>query len=120
MRSSMPWFLSFESAGGYSMSAFLIADVSPADMDAYRESGYLEHVPQIAARYGGAYRARGGQSKVLEGDWQPKRLVIIEFPSFEQLLAFYDCEDYQPYKKIRQTLTESHLVALAGLDRLPE
>ena len=42
------------------MSAFLIADVSPADMQAYRDSGYLEAVPKIAATYGGVYRARGG------------------------------------------------------------
>ena len=102
------------------MSAFLIADVSPSDMQAYRESGYLEAVPKVAARFGGTYRARGGNSRVLEGAWQPKRLVVIEFPSWEQLLAFYESEDYQPYKKIRQELTDSHIVALEGLDDLPQ
>ena len=102
------------------MSAFLIADVSPSDMQAYRESGYLEAVPKMAARFGGTYRARGGNSRVLEGDWQPKRLVVIEFPSWEQLLAFYESEEYQPYKKIRQELTKSHIVALEGLDDLPQ
>ena len=76
------------------MSAFLIADVSPADMQAYRDSGYLEAVPKIAAEYGGVYRARGGKAEVLEGEWQPKRLVVIEFPSWDRLQAFYHCEAY--------------------------
>ncbi len=102
------------------MSAFLVADVSPSDMQAYKESGYLEEVPKIAARYGGVYRARGGKTQILEGDWQPKRLVVIEFPGWDQLMAFYDCEEYQPYKTIRQRLTQSHIVALEGIDQLPE
>ena len=98
------------------MSAFLIADVSPTDMQAYRDSGYLEAAPKIAATYGGVYRARGGKSEVLEGDWQPKRLVVIEFPSWDQLQAFYHCETYAPYRGIRQSLTESRIVALEGIE----
>ena len=102
------------------MSAFLIADVSPADMQAYRESGYLEAVPKIAAEYGGVYRARGGKAEVLEGEWHPKRLVVIEFPSWDRLQAFYNCEAYAPYRDIRQRLTESHIVALEGTDATPK
>ena len=81
------------------MSAFLIADVNPRDMAAYRDSGYLEAVPEIAARFGGVYRARGGQLEKLEGDWQPQRLIVIEFPSWDQLQAFYQCAEYQPYRE---------------------
>ena len=98
------------------MSAFLIADVSPADMQAYRDSGYLDAVPKIAAEYGGVYRARGGKTDVLEGEWQPKRLVIIEFPNWDQLQAFYRCEAYAPFRDIRQQLTESHIIALDGIE----
>ena len=98
------------------MSAFLIADVNPRDMAAYRDSGYLEAVPEIAARFGGVYRARGGQLEKLEGDWQPQRLIVIEFPSWNQLQAFYQCAEYQPYREIRQRLAKSHIVALKGLD----
>ena len=98
------------------MSAFLIADVSPSDMQAYRDSGYLEAVPKIAAEYGGVYRARGGRTDVLEGEGQPRRLVVIEFPSGDRLQAFYHCEAYAPYRDIRQRLTESHIVALDGIE----
>ena len=97
------------------MAAFLLADVHVPDMDAYIKCGYFDEVPKIAARFGGVYRARGGAMEVLEGDWQPNRMVIIEFPDMESLKGFYDCEDYQPYKRSRLELTVSRLVALEGL-----
>jgi uncharacterized protein (DUF1330 family) len=97
------------------MSAFLLADVSVKDMHAYKDTGYIENVPKIAAKYGGVYRARGGEMEVLEGDWTPVRMVVIEFPDMEKLKAFYGCEEYQPYIKVRQELTESKIIALDGL-----
>ena len=97
------------------MAAFLIADVAVSDMQAYADSGYLEAVPKIAAQYGGTYRARGGAFDVLEGDWRPVRMVIIEFPDMDRLRQFYDSEDYRPYRDIRQRLTDSKIVALDGL-----
>ena len=49
------------------MAAFILADVDVSDMEKYRESGYLENTPKIAARFGGKYRARGGEMHRLEG-----------------------------------------------------
>ncbi len=97
------------------MSAFLIADVAVSDMQAYIDSGYIDTVPKIAARFGGAYRARGGDFEVLEGDWRPVRLVIIEFPDMDKLKRFYDSEEYLPFRNLRQELTDSKIVALDGL-----
>ena len=97
------------------MSAFLLADVAVADMQAYIDSGYIENVPKIAARHGGVYRARGGAMEVLEGDWHPVRLVIIEFPDMASLRRFFDCEEYAPYRELRRRMTESKIVALEGL-----
>lgn len=97
------------------MAAFLLADVSADDMAAYKASGYLEAAPKSAAKYGGVYRARGGAMEVLEGDWQPKRMVIIEFPSMDDLKAWYESEEYAPLKKIRQGVTISNIVAVDGV-----
>ncbi len=97
------------------MAAFLLADVAVADMQAYRDSGYIDTVPRIAAGFGGRYRARGGDMSVLEGDWSPRRMVIIEFPEMAALLDFYHSQDYAPWKAIRQRLTDSKLVAVDGL-----
>jgi len=101
------------------MPAYLLADVAPHDMDAYRASGYLEAVVRIAADYGGRYLARGGEIVCLEGDWQPRRMVIIEFPSMERLRAWYDCAEYAPWRELRKGLADSKLVAVDGLGAPP-
>ena len=67
------------------MAAYVVVDVEITDMEEYKSSGYIDNVPKIAAKYGGRYLARGGETKVHEGTWQPRRLVIIEFPSMEKL-----------------------------------
>ncbi len=101
------------------MAAYLLADVAPHDMDAYRGSGYLEAVVRLAADYGGRYLARGGDMQRLEGDWEPRRMVIIEFPSMADLRAWYDSDAYAPWREVRQGLADSRLVAVDGLEAPP-
>ena len=98
------------------MPAYVLADVLPDDVDAYRASGYLEAAVTTAKAHGGVYRARGGETTVLEGDWEPERMVIIEFPSMENLLAWYNSPEYQEWAPVRQSLApNSKLVALEGI-----
>ena len=97
------------------MAAYLMADVLPEDVEAYRASGYLEAAVATSTAYGGVYRARGGNTIVLEGDWEPERMVIIEFPSMDQLLAWYNSPEYQEWVAVRQRIVpNSKLVALEG------
>lgn len=98
------------------MTAFLIADAVPHDADAYRESGYLEAAKRTAARYGGRYRVRGGDITVLEGDFDVRRVVVIEFPTMEDLQAWYSDPEYQSWIPVRQRLSESRLLAIEGID----
>lgn len=98
------------------MAAYLMADVLPDDLEKYRASGYLEAAVRTASAHGGIYRARGGAITVLEGAWEPERMVIIEFPSMEDLLAWYHSDDYQPWVQVRQELApSSKLVAVEGV-----
>ena len=101
------------------MAAYLMADVVPDDMEAYRASGYLEAVPRIAARFGGRYLARGGELVQLEGDWQPRRMIIIAFPCMDDLKAWYASEEYAPWRELRRGMSDSRLVAVDGLDEPP-
>ena len=97
------------------MAAYVMADVLPDDIEAYRASGYLEAAVRTATAYGGVYKARGGEMTVLEGDWEPERMVIIEFPSMNELLAWYRSPEYQEWIPVRQRLAPgSKLVALEG------
>ncbi len=95
------------------MTAYLIADVEVLDKVAYEE--YRQKVPATIAAYGGRYIARGGATEVLEGDWVPKRCVLLEFPSMAQLKAWWDSPEYVPLRAIRQRATRSNLIATEGL-----
>lgn len=97
------------------MAAYVVVDMEVSDMEAYKSSGYLDNVPKIAAKFGGRYLARGGETKVHEGDWQPRRIVITEFPSMAKLEEFYNSEEYAPYLAIRKKLADSNLIAVEGL-----
>jgi uncharacterized protein (DUF1330 family) len=95
------------------MTAYLIADVEVLDSAAYEE--YRQKVPATIAAYDGRYLVRGGALAALEGDWSPKRCVILEFPSMAQLEAWYDSAAYVPLRAIRQRATKSKLVKVEGL-----
>lgn len=98
------------------MTAFLIADGEPHDADEFWESGYLEAAQRTAARYGGRYRVRGGDVTVLEGDFDLRRVAVIEFPTMDDLQAWYADPEYQSWIPVRQRLSESRLLAIEGVD----
>lgn len=95
------------------MTAYLIADVEVIDQTAYEQ--YRQQVPATIAAHGGRYLARGGATQVLEGSWSPKRCVIVEFPSMEQLEAWWSSPEYAPLRAIRERAARSNLVVTQGL-----
>ena len=94
------------------MAAYVIADIEITDPHAYEE--YRRRVPATIAQYGGRYVVRGGATEVLEGDWQPRRLVVIEFPSLAQARRWYDSEEYREPRAIRQRCSRGHAVLVEG------
>ena len=95
------------------MSAFLIVDTKINNADAYEE--YKKLAKPIAEKYGGSYRARGGEMDVRETDlWAPTRVVIIEFPDMDSARAFVDSEEYAPVKPMRRDNAECTLFILDG------
>jgi uncharacterized protein (DUF1330 family) len=96
------------------MAAYLIADIEITDPEGYQE--YRRLVAPTVAKFGGKFLARGGRSESLEGNWTPKRLVIIEFPSWEKLEAWYDSPEYEPALELRQRCAVSRLVMTEGVE----
>jgi uncharacterized protein (DUF1330 family) len=92
--------------------AYLIADINLHDLERYQD--YIENVPALIKRHGGRYQVRGGDVNVLEGDYCPSRLVVLEFPSRVAALAFYNDPDYEPYKRLRQSISDGALVLVEG------
>ena len=91
------------------MPALLIADIDVTDPDSYAQ--YRSANPEIVRKFGGRYLAVGAQAQVLEGDWAPRRTIIIEFPDMAALRAFYDSAEYAAIRGIRWKSADSRLVA---------
>lgn len=95
------------------MSAFIIVDTKVTNPEAYEE--YKKLAKPIAEKFGGNYRARGGELDILETDlWTPTRVVIVEFPDMDSARAFVDSEEYAPVKKLRHANAECTLFIVDG------
>jgi uncharacterized protein (DUF1330 family) len=90
------------------VAAYVIANVTVHDPEAYR--AYTAVTPKTIADHGGRFISRGGDVEVLEGDWRPSRLVIIEFPSIEAARAWYTSPEYEEAKELRLATSDSQLV----------
>jgi len=95
------------------MAAYLIADVDVTDAEVFKE--YIREVPATESRYGGRYLGRGGATRVLEGDWEPHRLVIVEFPDMDSLMGWYNSPEYNRLKAIRERSARTRIIALEGV-----
>lgn len=96
------------------MSAYIMVMVDVNDMEQYKK--YMALSPAIVAKYGGKFLTRGGRSEVLEGDADPRRKVLLEFPDYEAVLAFYNSAEYQAAKAVREGAATGSFIALEGLD----
>ena len=95
------------------MSAFVIFDVEIRDLARYQE--FMRAVKPALAAAGARYLARGGAHRVYEGDWQPRRLVILEFPSVSAWEEFYGGPIYEGLRVIRDECSSARLVSVEGL-----
>ena len=86
------------------MAAYVIADITVHDPETYEE--YRRQVPAVIEKYGGRYLVRGGAFEVFKGDWQPSRLIILEFPDMDALRQWYGSDDYQVLLKLRRNLSD--------------
>ena len=97
------------------MPAYVIADVSVSDPEQYKS--YMALSPNAVAEAGGRFLVRGGRNEVLEGDWKPGRLVMIEFPAYEQARAFYDSALYRQARDKRAGATHHfNMIVVEGVD----
>lgn len=94
------------------MSAYVIFDVEIRDLERYQE--FMRGVMPALEAAGARYLARGGAHRVYEGDWQPRRIVVLEFPSIAAWDAFYGGEVYRGLKAVRDACSSARLVAVEG------
>ena len=94
------------------MKAYVIANIDVQDPTRYAD--YIKLTPGTIAPFGGRFIARGGRSERLEGDTPVYRLVVLEFPSYEQARAWYDSDGYRVAMAIRQSASKGSLILVEG------
>lgn len=94
------------------MSAYLVATIEVTDWEQYQE--YTRASSQAVAKYGGRFIVRGGDKITLEGPEETRRIVVIEFASLEQVQAYYDSNEYQAAKQLRQGAAIGSFIAVQG------
>ena len=98
------------------MPAYVIADVKVTDPEQYKQ--YMALSPAAIEAAGGRFLVRGGPHEVLEGNWQPSRLVMAEFPDLASARAFYDSARYREARAKRAGATEFfNMVVVQGADQ---
>lgn len=95
------------------MPAYVIVDVNVHDLEGYAE--YRQLSGASVAQYGGQFLVRGGAVEVAEGDWQPGRFVVIQFPSMEQAKTWYTSPEYTHARQIRQRYSDGRLFFVEGV-----
>ncbi|HOB66579.1 DUF1330 domain-containing protein [Ottowia sp.] len=94
-------------------SGYIIANVSVTDPVRYEE--YKKWSTEALKAHNAEICVRGGNTQVMEGDWQPERMVIAKFPSFEAAKAFYDSAEYLKARQAREGAAIMRLVVVEGL-----
>jgi uncharacterized protein (DUF1330 family) len=94
------------------MPAYVIADIQVTDHAAYEP--YRPLAAASIARFGGRFIVRGGKVELFEGEPQPERIVVIEFPDAETARRWYRSDEYQSALKIRRAASNGRVFLVEG------
>jgi uncharacterized protein (DUF1330 family) len=94
------------------MSAYVIVEVSIHDPKEYE--AYKKLTPATIAAYDGKFIVRGGPTETLEGDWQPGRMVVLEFPTVERAKEWWGSDIYSEAKAIRHRSAKTKMIVVQG------
>ena len=95
------------------MAGYIIVEIDVTDPAVYEE--YRQSAGPTVVAHGGKYLVRGGAAETLEGDWQPKRIVVLEFESVERAREWWSCGEYREPKKLRQQSAATRMILVEGV-----
>ena len=94
------------------MAAYVIGEIEVTNPAGYDE--YRKQVLATVQKHGGRFLARGGRAEALEGNAPRKRVVLLEFPSYEKALEWYRSAEYAPLIRLRQSASRGRLLLVEG------
>jgi len=95
------------------MTAYVIFDVEVTNPVEYE--GYKQLAAPTVALYGGKYIVRGGQTETLEGNWSPKRIVVLQFENIERAKAWINSPEYSEARDLRHKYAVSNAIVVEGV-----
>ncbi len=95
------------------MAGYVIVDTEITDANAFNE--FIERVPALVESYGGRFIVRGGAVEVLQGNWKPSRLVVLEFESAEKAANWENSPEFAELKAIRDSASNSNVIVVEGV-----
>jgi uncharacterized protein (DUF1330 family) len=95
------------------MPAYIIVDIEITDPAGYEE--YKKLAGATVEKYGGKYIVRGGPVETLEGDWKPKRVVVLEFESIQRAKEWLNCEEYREPRKMRHRTAKTKMIVVESV-----
>jgi uncharacterized protein (DUF1330 family) len=95
------------------MAAYIITDIEVTDPERYQE--YRALSTQAVAAYGGRFLVRGGKHETLEGEWEPGRVVVIEFPSVDAAREWWSSAEYETAKAVRREAATGKFLLVEGV-----
>ncbi len=95
------------------MSAYILADVTVTDAE--KMAQYRVWSTKAMQEHGAEVLVRGGEFEVLEGPWQPSRLVVLRFANREAAKAFYQSETYTHARQVREGAGIMRMVLVDGV-----
>ena len=96
------------------MKGYVIIDNVIIDAGAYEE--FIEKIPAAIEANGGRVLMRTTNIEPFQGDWEPKRLVVIEFDSLAAARGFVNSAEYTALYDVRMRALKSRVVVAEGYD----
>ena len=94
------------------MSAFAIVQINVTNKDKYQD--YLNQVTPTVKKFNGNYIVRAGKFKVMLGEWNYSRTVVLKFPDYDAAKQWYHSKEYAPIKKIREGNSTGNFIIIEG------
>ena len=95
------------------MAAYIIIDITIKDEAIYAE--YVEKIPPVVEKHGGRYLIRGGTIIPTAGNWNPDRVILVEFENMEKLSRCFASLDYQELAPLRERSTVTRSIVVQGV-----
>ena len=96
------------------MPVYLVTSVDVTDPQKFKSYTAGGHASVI--KHGGRFLAEGASPSLVEGDWLPKRMAIVEFPTAEAALSFYNSADYRAAREKRLDAARFNMILVPGAD----